>query len=130
MIDLPAPEFELKDLDGETISLMSLKGKVVLLNTENNVIDSYKVSGIPTKFSGKGQLSPFRSSEVFYIFFAEDHHLYVRVHKNPQRKLMALEKDVFSFRGKFTFKRDNDGQINSFVLDAGRVTNLKFIKQE
>ena len=50
MIDLPAPEFELKDLDGETISLMSLKGKVVLLNTENNVIDSYKVSGIPTKF--------------------------------------------------------------------------------
>lgn len=68
--------------------------------------------------------------EVFYTLFVEDHELFVQVNKNPKRKMQPIEKDVFRSRAKFQFQRDENGHIRAFILDAGRVTNLRFLKQE
>lgn len=67
--------------------------------------------------------------EVFYTLFVEDHELYVQVNKNPKRKMQPVEKDVFRSSAKFKFLRDDKGQIRACILDAGRVTNLNFVKK-
>ena len=70
---------------------------------------------------------------VTYRFFMEDQDLFVQIRKNPKELLHLLKKDVLHVsdrRGvKMTFERDENGQISGFILDAGRVRNLRFAKE-
>ena len=53
------------------------------------------------------------------------------VHRNaPKPSLQPTLKDWFSVRGfRIRFIRDEEKRITSFILDAGRVKNLRFRKQ-
>lgn len=65
---------------------------------------------------------PITSESVFYIGSVSKQFVTMCI--------MLLEKDVFRSRAKFKFQRDENGQVKEFILDAGRVTNLRFVKQE
>jgi hypothetical protein len=52
-------------------------------------------------------------------------------HRNaPAAAFVPLSKDIF-YVGNMTiiFSRDDSGQITSFIINAGRVQNLKFMKK-
>jgi len=53
------------------------------------------------------------------------------VHKNaPKTPLQPTLRDKFTVRGwKTNFRRNKEGNISSFSLDAGRVKNLRFYKK-
>lgn len=56
--------------------------------------------------------------------------MFLRVGYNPKVLLHLLSEDVIYRPGrKMTFERDHKGSIRGFVLDAGRVRNLKFIEK-
>jgi CubicO group peptidase (beta-lactamase class C family) len=68
---------------------------------------------------------------VTYRLLMEEGHLNLQIRKNPKRSLRVLEKDVLGVDGdgKMTFQRDASGEITGFVLDAGRVRNLRFVAE-
>ena len=69
--------------------------------------------------------------QVTYHLFMEDGDLYGQVQTNPATPLRLLAEDVLSAdRAKMTFVRDDEEHIQSFILDAGRVRNLRFEKGE
>ncbi len=53
------------------------------------------------------------------------------IHRNaPKPSLQPTLKDWFSVRGfRIRFIRDKEKKINAFMLDAGRVRNLRFVRQ-
>ena len=52
-------------------------------------------------------------------------------HRNaPAAAFVSLSKDIFSVGNmRIIFSRDDSGQITSFIVNAGRVQNLKFMKK-
>ena len=65
-----------------------------------------------------------------YTFYIEEEMLKVKIANYEPYELKAFEKDNFISEGNlFRFKRQN-GAIDGFELDAGRVTNLKFEKSK
>jgi hypothetical protein len=67
--------------------------------------------------------------DVTYLLFLEVEKLKVKIANYDSQELTIYETDTFiSERNLVRFKRLN-GVITGFELDAGRVTNLKFIKK-
>ena len=67
---------------------------------------------------------------VTYHLTQKDGNLVVRVKRNPEMKLELADKDAFvGARYKGVFERDSNGAVTGFVLDAGRVKNLRFVKK-
>ncbi len=69
--------------------------------------------------------------DVNYNILTKDNRLYFRVKYNEPRLLKSTNKDVFTvLEGnlKMNFFRDRSNSIFGMTLDAGRVTNLKFLK--
>lgn len=52
-------------------------------------------------------------------------------HRNaPRGTLQTNYKDIFRIGNlRLIFSRDSSGQIDSFTVNAGRVTNLRFYKK-
>ena len=68
--------------------------------------------------------------QVTYHLFMEDGDLYSQVQMNPATPLRLLAEDVLSAdQIKMTFVRDEKEHIQSFILDAGRVRNLSFVRK-
>ncbi|MBT8219947.1 MAG: hypothetical protein KJP00_08980, partial [Bacteroidia bacterium] len=63
-----------------------------------------------------------------YHFEIENDTLQIKVKYNNPIKLRSTAKDRFRRIVEIRFVRDNDGDIAGFILDAGRVQNLKFEK--
>ncbi|MBT8221333.1 MAG: beta-lactamase family protein [Bacteroidia bacterium] len=63
-----------------------------------------------------------------YHFEIENDTLQIKVKYNSPIKLRPTAKDRFRRIVEIRFVRDNDGNITGFILDAGRVQNLKFEK--
>jgi len=66
-----------------------------------------------------------------YHLFIENKVLKVKIGNYEPMNLTASEKDQFSVEGmglQFQFRRDDEG-VTGFELDAGRVQNLKFLKE-
>jgi CubicO group peptidase (beta-lactamase class C family) len=67
---------------------------------------------------------------VTYHLTQKDGNLVVRVKRNPEMELDLTDKDSFAgARYKGVFERDASGTITGFILDAGRVKNLCFVKK-
>jgi len=67
--------------------------------------------------------------DVTYHIVMENNRLIMGIGKNPKSELLYAEADVFSSAvGTINFKR-NAGKIDGFLLDSGRVINLKFQKK-
>lgn len=70
-----------------------------------------------------------------YDVFVEKNKLYIR-HENPhkdypKKAFLPVLKDEFQLGGRdIIFQRDNEGKIISYTANAGRVKNIRFIKQE
>lgn len=68
--------------------------------------------------------------DVTYEFFSEGRILKRKIGFNLPVELTATQQDQFeSGSTTYRFERDQDGQISGFRIDAGRVTNLKFVRQ-
>ncbi len=68
--------------------------------------------------------------QVAYRLFIEGEELFLRIGWNPKTLLRPVEKDVLVFpHVKAVFERDRNDAVTGFVLDAGRVRNLRFSKQ-
>jgi CubicO group peptidase (beta-lactamase class C family) len=69
--------------------------------------------------------------QVLYRLFIEDEELFLRIGWNPKTLLRPVEKDVLVFpHVKAVFERDRHDAVTGFVLDAGRVRDLRFVKRE
>lgn len=80
----------------------------------------------PEDYAGK-----FYSEElgVTYTLFVENNQLQSRIRYQNPLALEARDRDVFAGGGRvFSFKRAN-GQVAGFSINAGRVTDIEFIKQ-
>ncbi len=67
--------------------------------------------------------------DVTYLFFVEGDVLKIRLESNEPIELSIYDTDKFTCEfGYIRFKRNNN-LIYGFELDAGRVKNMKFVKQ-
>jgi hypothetical protein len=69
-------------------------------------------------------------ADVTYTIFETGGALHLRIGKWTEMPIEPLYRDAFSFRfGQLIFLRDAAGRIASFDVEAGRVRNIRFVKQ-
>jgi len=73
--------------------------------------------------------------DVTYDVFVKKNKLYIR-HENPhkdypKKAFLPIFKDEFQLKGmNIIFQRDRKGKVITYTANAGRVKNIKFIKQD
>lgn len=68
--------------------------------------------------------------DVTYYITEKDNKLYCSIKSKKPFALRAKAQDLFTFDGlEFRFVRESKNQIAEFSVNAGRVTNLKFIRK-
>ena len=67
---------------------------------------------------------------MVYALSTDEGRLTVVVGRMPARSIQPSAVDVFAAGGRtFRFQRGADGSVAGFILDAGRVRNLRFEKR-
>jgi len=66
--------------------------------------------------------------DVTYKVYLEGGMLKTKIRNNDPIELTPSNKDLFNYQGNLLKFSRNNGIVNEFVLDAGRVKNLKFSK--
>ena len=84
-----------------------------------------------SKLNLKDYLGNFYSEEldVNYLIILEDEKLKVKFSNNDAQELTIYDIDTFTTEGGMVRFNRLNGVVNSFEIDAGRVTNLKFDKK-
>jgi CubicO group peptidase (beta-lactamase class C family) len=85
----------------------------------------------------KEQLAEYTGSyyseelDTIYKLRLENDKLFVVTKSGPHRPLLPTFRDGFTLLAgtRFLFSRDAQGRVASFVVQAGRLRNLRFIKQ-
>ncbi len=87
----------------------------------------------PTMSDLEAYTGTYRSDElgVSYTLEVEDGALQFRIVRHEAHELEPLFDEIFgnSDYGTFEFRRSDDGTVEGFNLDAGRVRNLDFVRQ-
>jgi CubicO group peptidase (beta-lactamase class C family) len=123
--DAPEIKFSFKNLKGNFTQNVSIDqaGRI----TETNRKEEIDLSGIKLE----DYVGDFYSKEldVTYKNYLEAGKLNSRIRNKDAVELIPSDKDLFSSQGMLIkFSRDNE-KVNGFVLDAGRVKNLNFVKR-
>jgi CubicO group peptidase (beta-lactamase class C family) len=139
------PKFELKPLSETRYYLEMVDGYVTFHKEDSRKVTKMTLSQGGRDISGKrietSPLSPdqmkdyageYYSDElrVTYTLLVDQGKLYAQIGNKDKIELNVMEDDEFAgsmFTG--TFKRNADGQVIGFSLDAGRVKNLKFVRK-
>lgn len=119
MIDFPEPELGPKNI------FVTVNGRVRALDRINVVSPSRQEL---SAYAGK-----YYSNEldVTYKFYIEDGELKLKVRNRASISLTPVAADQFSALGdRLNFERDESGKISQFRLNAGRVTNIRFVKKD
>lgn len=68
--------------------------------------------------------------DVNYELMLKEEKLHLKIGFNSPEELTPIPNDEFLVGNRMLrFERDQNGELEGFRLDAGRVTNLKFMKQ-
>lgn len=67
--------------------------------------------------------------DVTYRISSQDDQLFLSANNQPKVVMKPSGKDAFSGRIKLIFRRDEHERVVGFTVDAGRVTNLKFMRK-
>ena len=68
--------------------------------------------------------------QVTYAIALDAGQLSLRIQNNPSSELSITKQDEASAEvGTMAFERDDHGTVTGFVLQSGRVRNLRFVKQ-
>ncbi|EHQ25929.1 redoxin domain-containing protein [Mucilaginibacter paludis] len=127
MINLPAPNFTLKDVDGNTVSLASLKGKIV-------VVDFWAIWCVPCKASMPAMLLAINKykddPDVKFLFIHtwENHHRNQKFDDSPTITAKKYVDDShYPFRVLMDLKDPVTGKNN--VVTSYKVTAIptKFV---
>ncbi len=67
--------------------------------------------------------------DVTYRISRQDRQLFLSVNNRPKIAMKPSGKDAFSKPFKLFFRRDEHERVVGFTIDAGRVTNLNFMRK-
>lgn len=113
---------ELKDDFAQTLTVFQNGNKTICKRREELDLSSLNMEDYTGEYYSK-------ELDITYLLFLEGEKLKVKDANFNAQELTIREIDTFiSNGGGFRFKREN-GVIEGFELDAGRVTNLKFKKK-
>ena len=123
--DAPEIKFSFSDLKGNLTQMATIDqaGRI----TESKRKQALDLSGIVLE----DYIGVFYSKEldVSYNLYLEEGMIYAKIKNNESVELTLTKQDLLMYQGTLlNFTRSND-VVNGFVMDAGRVKNLKFSKQ-
>ena len=111
----------------------SSQGKLLLKLPRNNRIDAFE--GVEAFAPTAQQLADFAGSyyseelDTIYRVTVEDGKLTV-IDRNEQKlALTPTFRDAFTGRFQAEFSRDAQGRVNGFVVHAGRIRQVKFVRR-
>lgn len=127
-------EFVAKGMDARIVFERDDTGKVtgLVLHRGDRRDEATRLPDAPSDAMLAGYAGEFWSDElqVTYRLFMEEGDLFLRIGWNPRTPLRLLSEDVLYRPGnKMTIERNENRRVTGFTLDAGRVRNLKFVKQ-
>jgi hypothetical protein len=64
--------------------------------------------------------------QTTYNIFVEGNQLFLRIGYNPKREMKIIRADEFEAGFHIRFQRDEESAITGFIVNAGRVRNLRF----
>ena len=68
--------------------------------------------------------------QVTYTIALDEGQLSLRIQSNPPFELLVMKQDEAGAEvGSMAFERDAEGIVTGFVLQSGRVRNLRFVKR-
>jgi len=133
---LSETRYYLEMVEAEVTFLKDDSGKVtkmILQQGERDIKGKKIEASALTPEQMKDYEGEYHSAElrVTYKLFLDQDKLYAQIGKKDKFELNVTEKDAFA-GSRFTgqFERNAEGRVPGFILDAGRVKNLKFMKKE
>ena len=107
----------------------SVKGMVLFQN--GRVVPGRRMEDLKLSLEEKNEYTGrYYSDELdaIYKVYLEDDQILVRVGYNKPMHMIPSREDVFEAGYTFKFERNDQGNINGLVIEAGRVRRLKFKK--
>jgi len=140
------PKYNLIALNDSAFKIPGVDAKIVFIPDEKGKVDKatlvqngrHELKKIPDYSPGNKELQEFEGQyinnqlETLYTVNAKDSTLVVNHLNLKEIVLEPVEEDSFNgstnFMGKVDFKRDNNGNIESFSVSNGRTKNIVFVK--
>jgi peroxiredoxin len=127
MINLPAPDFTLKDVDGNTVSLASLKGKIVIVDFWAIWCGPCKAS-LPSMRLAVNKYKNDPDVKFLFIHTMENYHRNAKIDENPTMTAKKyIEDNHYPFQVLMDLKDPVTGKNN--VVSSYKVTGIptKFV---
>ncbi len=111
----------------------SAQGKLILKLPRNNKVDSFE--SVEAFAPTANQLAEFAGSyyaeelDTTYRFIVEDSKLTLINRNDEKRAVTPTFRDAFTGGAQLEFSRDAQSRVDGFVVHAGRIRNVKFVRR-